>query len=618
MFGFRYLVRQVVGLMAVLMLGLSTMPAQAQLQVLPLAMPTKQPTRSPANARVAAALTLPFFDDFSLAKRNTPDPTLWINSGTYVSNTNVLGHPSLNVVTFDGLKADGTPYVFSNPNAQDSTDALTSQLIDLSTLQPRDSLYLSFFWQARGLSERPDFGDGDSLRLQFMTNGGIWRTVWVEKAQNLRNSFTQVLIPVRAQLYLHASFQFRFQAFGRQSGAFDAWHLDYVYLNRGRRFNDFFVKDISVRRPLSPFLKRYWAMPLSHYRLNPSAETADSVRTDITNLFNNNNFTTFTFTSQDTLSKLTFQRLTTSVSENIPALSSLEKRVRLGALPTSFAGTKAVIKYKFDILTTDDQNPSIPGINLRRNDTLSAFTTLDDYYAYDDGSAENQAFIKRSDRAVVRFVMPKSDNVSGLRVNFTKSLRDISGQTFVVQLYDSDRGRPNKVLYQRAFKVEYPRSLDGFVEYKFDKAISVKDTFYLGWFQLNDEFITIGLDKNTPQFRNQIFFNAGSEWVQNTAVEGSLLLRPVIGGKVEEVITSLETQSADVVVSPNPTHGPLTWSGGNFTEASITDMAGRMLLEQHFDDASAAQLDLRALPAGLYILHLSDGQQRVAKKIVKY
>lgn len=598
--------------------GLGCSLSQAQVQVLPLSVPTKQTLRPPSSARTAA-LTLPFFDDFSLAKNNTPDPLLWLNTGTFVSNTNVTGHPSLNVVTFDGLKVDGTPYVFSNPNAQDSTDALTALPIDLSVFQPRDSLYLSFFWQARGLSERPDVGDGDSLRLQLLTNGGLWRTVWVEKAQNIRNTFTQVMLPIRAQIYLHGKFQFRFQAFGRQSGQFDAWHLDYVYLNRGRRANDLFVKDISVRRPISPFLKRYWAMPLSHYRLNPAAETADSVRTDITNLFNNNNFTTFTFSSQDTLSRSVFQRFSNSLSENIPALSSLEKRVRITPIPSSFAGSRAVVKYKFDVLTTDDQNPSIPGINLRRNDTLSAFTTLDDFYAYDDGTPEYQAFIKRLDRAAVRFVMPKQDNVSGLRVNFTKSLRDIEGQSFVVQLYDSDRGKPGKVVYQRAFRVTYPKTFDGFVEYKFDKAISVKDTFYLGWFQLNEDFITIGLDKNTPQFRNQIFYNAGSEWVQNTAVEGSLLLRPVIGGKIEEVITGLEPLAHDDVwVAPNPTNGPLVWQGGAFSHATLTDMTGRIVLEQELAPDAAQQINIALLPAGLYVLYLSDGQHRVAKKIVKY
>lgn len=588
---------------------------QAQIQVVPLVPQVQKTVHSSART---AALKLPFFDDFSLAKNGQPDPTLWINGGTLVNNTTAIGHPSLNVATFDGLKADGTPYIFTNANAQDSTDFLTSQTIDIAAFQPRDSLYLSFFWQAKGLIERPDVGDGDSLRLQFLTNGGIWRTVWVEKGQNISNNFTQVLVPVRAQIYLHDKFQFRFQAYGRESGRFDAWHLDYVYLNKGRRFNDLYVKDISVRKPLSPFLKRYWAMPLKQYLVNPAVETADSVKTDITNLFNNNNFTTYTFTAQDTISKAVFQRVTTTLSENIPSLSSQEKRIKTVPVPANFAGAKAVIKYKFDFLTTDDQNPSIPGINLRRNDTLSAITVLDDYYAYDDGTAEYQVFIKRLDRAAVRFVLNKADNVSGIRVNFTKSLKDVSGQSFVMQLYDSDKGKPGKVTYQRAFKVEYPKVFNGFTEFKFDKAISVKDTFYLGWFQLGEDFITIGLDKNNAQFRNQIYYNAGSEWIQNTSVEGSLMLRPVIGGKIEEVITGTEEPvSQSISVFPNPTTGIVRWQGGTITEVQVHDLTGRVMLRQDVKLGDNQQIDIQQFPAGMYLLRLSDGEKQVVKKILK-
>ena len=62
-------------------------------------------------------------------------------------------------------------------------------------------------------------------------DGNIWKTVWIDSAVTVSDKFVQVLIPIRANFYLHSGFQFRFQSYGRQSGQFDVWHLDYVYLD---------------------------------------------------------------------------------------------------------------------------------------------------------------------------------------------------------------------------------------------------------------------------------------------------------------------------------------------------------------------------------------------------
>ena len=146
----------------------------AQIQTIPLGTPV-----TPSAARVAAtnAVKLPFFDDFSFGlKLNTNN---WLSSGgTLVNNDYATNHPTINMLTFDGLKAEGTPYNFVNSLAEGPTDTLTSQVLDLSNYLPADSLYLSFFWQNSSLGDKPN--TNDSLRVQFLTNGGIWQTVWLE------------------------------------------------------------------------------------------------------------------------------------------------------------------------------------------------------------------------------------------------------------------------------------------------------------------------------------------------------------------------------------------------------------------------------------------------------
>jgi len=78
-------------------------------------------------------LTLPFFDDFS-SSSGFPDTSKWLYGsvgGTYINNRFCVDPPTLNVATFDGLKADGTPYNFTDPLAEGKADSLVSWPIDL-------------------------------------------------------------------------------------------------------------------------------------------------------------------------------------------------------------------------------------------------------------------------------------------------------------------------------------------------------------------------------------------------------------------------------------------------------------------------------------------------------
>ncbi|MDQ1085868.1 MULTISPECIES: T9SS type A sorting domain-containing protein [unclassified Siphonobacter] len=585
--------------------------AQAPFQVFPLTQ--AQENGSLRGARTQA-VSLPFFDDFSITRTGIPDPALWASGGgTVVNNTMATTHPSLNMVTFDGLRRDGTPYDFSNQYAQGLSDSLTSLPIDLSSYSIRDSLYLSFHWLSKGLGDQPD--SDDSLRVQFLTNGNLWQTVWVTKGGQVMNEFAIAMIPVKAALYLHAGFQFRIEAFGRKSGPFDAWHVDYVYLNRGRNSNDRYIKDVSIRRSISSYLKHYRTMPLAHYLINPAAETADTISTDITNLFNNNNFTTLRFRAQEMTTNQQIQNFTQTISENIPQLRSQEKFVRPTPLP-AFGGTRAVIRTTFDILTTDDQNPSIPGVDLRRNDTLSSTTELSNYFAYDDGTAEYAAGINQKYGYVaVRFILRKEDVVSGIRFQPIRYKTDITNQSIAVYVLQNQGNKPGQTMTRQSFAIRYPSDPRGFVEMKFQYPPAVKDTFWLAYQQLSDDVVAIGLDKNTPQFANQIYYNLGNEWVGNTTLAGTLLLRPVMGGQSSELITGVEDISEDqLMIHPNPSAGPIRWNLSAFRSIEVFDVSGRRLYAN--SNATDSTADLSGLRRGLYLIRLSNGRQSFVKKLV--
>ena len=575
------------------------------------------------------SLSLPFFDDFStltqspaLPTINQPNPARWQpGSGVYLNNTMSINHPTVGMASFDGLAANGLPYVLNNQFAQGYTDTLASRPINLAALSAADSVYLSFYWQSRGLGESPDVGD--SLTLQFQDRTGAWQTVWRAEGGVANNNFVQAFIPVISAAYLHGAFAFRFRAYGRESGPFDTWNIDYVYLNRGRSKNDRFVKDVAVRQSLSPLLKRYTAMPLTQYVVNPAAETADSVTTDINNLFDNFNFTTFRFIIRDEVSGRVVQDEPQTNTTLIPSLSAQRKRIRPAPITDFGTATRAVLRYKVDLLTTDDQNPSIPGVNLRQNDTISAPAVLDDYYAYDDGTWEFGLQVGPRERVAVRYILNKPDVISGVRAVIVPFRTNQVGQPFVLSVFSNSNGRPGTVLYQKSFATQYGPYRNGFVDFKFDRGIAVNDTFYVGYQQISTSdttFLRLGLDRNSP-FGSQIFYNGGSNWEQNQRsdalrIQGAFMLRPVMGGTASGLVTAAPEPKplTPLQAYPNPTTGLIRWDS-RLTRLDVLSVNGRLL--QSIEPGRGQQTaDLSYLPDGLYLLRLVAGDRTVVQKLI--
>lgn len=568
-------------------------------------------------------LGLPFFDDFSTTtSTRQPDPTRWQpGSGVYLNNTMAVNHPTVGMASFDGLAANGLPYVRNNQFAQGYTDTLASLPINLSGLAVTDSVYLSFYWQSRGLGESPDVGD--SLTVQFQDRAGVWRTVWRKEGGEANNNFISEFIPVSSVNNLHRAFAFRFRTYGRQSGPFDTWNIDYVYLNRGRSRNDRFVKDVAVRQPLSPLLKRYTAMPLAQYVVNPAAETADSVTTDVNNLFNNFNFTTFRFTVTDAVSGRVVQNDAQTNTVLIPSLSSQRKSMKPAPVTGLGTAKRAVLTYKIDLLTTDDQNPSIPGVNLRRNDTLSAQAVLDDYYAYDDGTWEFGLQIGPRERVAVRYILNKPDVISGVRAVIVPFRTNQTGQPFVLTVFSNVNGLPGTPLYQKSFATQYALARNGFVDFKFDRGIAVKDTFYVGYQQISTSdttFLRLGLDRNSP-FGRQIFYNGGSNWAQNQGsaalnIQGAFMLRPVMGGTDSGFVTATPepTPLLPLLAYPNPTTGIIRWDS-RLTRVEVLNAGGHLVyaVEPRRGQQSA---DVSHLPDGMYLLRLVQDDRSAVQKLI--
>ena len=78
-----------------------------------------------------------------------------------------------------------------------------------------------------------------------------------------------------------------------------------------------------------------------------------------------------------------------------------------------------------------------------------------------------------------------------------------------------------------------------------------------------------------------------------------------------------ESRVAELSVHPNPTNNllNLTWTGEQMEQMKVLDINGKIVLEREVEnDAFNLQLDVSMLPAGVYLIELSNGSQKLTKK----
>ena len=205
-----------------------------------------------------------------MIKSNYPVDSLWVNNfKVWINNGLGLNPPSLNVATLNGLdSADNSPYS-NQAIATGFRDTLVSQPIKLNEVisAERNSVYLSFFYQWSGNGEPPD--PSDYLRVDFRNDQGVWESVMTIRTISSfqKNEFYDTLLKVDGDRFFHENFQFRFMNYGRLSGPYDTWNIDYVYLNKNRTANDRYLPDRTIISSLTNLFNDYRAVPYDHFQI---------------------------------------------------------------------------------------------------------------------------------------------------------------------------------------------------------------------------------------------------------------------------------------------------------------------------------------------------------------
>lgn len=612
---------------------------------------------SQSRTKQSAPLTLPFFDDFSKPVNHLyADTSRWQNSfSTWINDGMAVHPPTIFVATFDGLDSAGNAYNANDVLLNGYTDELTSMPIDLSAnalaVDQRPTVYLSFFYQWAGNVEAPD--EKDFLELGFKDSLDAWQPVLTifPKEEPNADIFYDTIIQVNGAQFFHDGFQFRFRSYGRQSGPYDTWHLDYVYLNKGRNSGDMSFPDRALSTQLGPLFGKYRAMPRRHFFSNDQLTPPTFEIQNMKNVEASINFRTeglFSNTDLDTKTTTTYQTViakATPVNITNNVLFANEHRsVRMDTLPDIHDPQQfppdpgidsTLIRLTVALQTRDnvplnnappiepdstgDYTPNYRPIQFTTNDTLTADYVLSSYYAYDDGVAEYAAgLIEAGNLVAYQFDIDtsytlKQDTLVGFDVYFPP-YAITSNQTVDFFIYHDDNGKPGEQWLRIPSRRVLRKGVNQFQRIEFLPALLIDEPkFYIGWKEPVAGEVVVGLDVSNDT-GERIYVNTTGSWYQNIDVKGSLMLRPVFGSGIIDTRVGVEKEQY-ASVFPNPNRGDFYIEGGP-RDVAVLSLTGQRVALDILVGPERTEVRIAAPRAGLYILRYRTDHEIRSEKIV--
>jgi hypothetical protein len=618
---------------------------------------TKSKTKTNARTQDLVPRSLPFWDDFSWTQINKPGDTLanypvdslWAHNYSVLINNGLgLNPPSINVATFNGLASNNLPYS-EQTISKGFGDTLTSQPLKLNEVLPaeRNTVYLSFFYQWHGNGEPPD--PGDFLRVEFKNDAGAWENVLTITTSNSfkSNEFYDTLVQVSGDRFFHESFQFRFMNYGRISGPFDTWNLDYVYLNKGRNSNDRFLPDRTITSSLTALFNGYTAMPYDHFLAAVNDPLSAHPQFDVFNVRNDTatlsyvTSATFTHYKDSAVSHVEkIDELGNDGTSPIDGLTGIiyareRKTVTLEHVPDRSDALQfdpdadsVSVSLKVQLFTGDtfDPNTSPPvfannydpakyrPLDFRSNDTLRANYRLHNYYAYDDGSADYAVTLTNpSNRAAYLFELAtdEPDTLIGFDIYYPDY--GISPNLTVdFTVYDDNGGIPGVPIYTLPSYAIRKYGLNNFQKIRFGEQFLVEKNFYIGWKGTVGGTFKVGLDTNNDS-ASKLFVFINGAWYPNTDFTGSLMIRPVFGKGT--IVTGIEEDEVSAQIYPNPNEGSF-FVPTSFRILQINNVTGQSIAFSTEEQGENQRVSLGTSAPGLYLIRLQKGNQIFSSKIV--
>ena len=585
----------------------------------------------PTKSREAAALTLPFYDDFSTS-RVYPDSTKWADFNVYVNAGFPCHSITRNAATFDVLDAQGRvyDYAISNPFI---AEHLTSNAIRLDSvfdpepkaLTPADSLFFSFFYQPQGNGNAPEAQD--SLVLEFgviVEMDTLWHHIWSTPgrtlaqflAENDSSFFKQVMIPITDTTYFKSGFCFRFYNYASivghsqpsSRGNEDNWNIDVVYLNYGRSATDPSYPKVSFTGMTPSFLNRYRVMPYKHYRANPTAHIAEKYAIYVSNLDHQAHHLKHQYTVDQIDGSQHYSYTSHGTVYTAPLSYSKADTAmvaQLFAMDFDRDSTSFLIRHYISDSTC---NPPLV-------DSMVYLQGFYNYFAYDDGIPEMGFGVEPSPGGsfAVKFELSELDTLRGVQILFNHTLNDANNQYFDIVVWKDNNGKPGDEVYRLTNrKPQWDEQIYRFAYYKFDRRIRLNGVFYIGIVQQGSGLLNVGFDTSVD-YSQYNFINVTGAW-QPSSKQGAIMMRPVVGAGY--YIGVDENNSTELNIYPIPASSSIHIEGvTDGVSITLYDLTGRKVMQRSFTN----EIPVSQLCEGLYFLSITtaDGSVVTKKIIVK-
>jgi len=561
------------------------------------------------SAAPGDTLKLPVIDDFS-APGIFPDPTIWIDSNVFINPGFSSNPPSVGMATFDGLDKTGNPYNNSSVSQYGVTDKLESKPVNLfaddngNPYTLADGITLSFYYQRRGLGDNPEFGD--SLQLEFyQPDSAKWYWQWSMDGGTFDFNFIRIFVGISDPMYLKNGFRFRFRSYGSLTGTLDNWNLDYVILKKQIFPGDSLINDIGYRLPAHSLIKGFTSIPYDHYKYLGAGGQANLMKTVDTlrvfNLFNTASAPSqVNFRIYDQAGGLQYLYNTSGNGNIVIAADSL-KDYGYPNPPFSYRYPDSIPGNYAEFLLVD--NLASPNQDLNKNnDTIRYRQIFDNYYSYDDGSAEAGYSLINSPNGKLAYKIDliKPDTMRGMYIHWNQMNANVSLKLFKMVVWQSLT--PENIIFQELNqKPMYDDSINGFRYYVFSTGLPLAaGSYYIGLVQSAADALNLGFDRNINS-NSKMFYNTTGNWL-NSSIPGSFMFRPVFGDTV--LTTGINDHIAEqrFTIYPNPADDyiNITHHGAEgIYQYSITDLSGR---EIRRPELLRSRIDVSMLTDGFYFI----------------
>lgn len=619
-----------------------------------------------ASANSSAAITLPFYDDFSVISVY-PSHLRWADTYAFINTDFAKYPPSIGVATLDALDETGALYLTAGPNPFDA-DNLTSLPIRLDSIfspvkkaiSRSDSVYLSFYYQPQGRTISPpskkaslilDFhspGDDDTIvTVSGTTILPKWNQIWSTDggtpvdtfAMPDNHYFRQVLIPISDSAYYYKNgFQFRFRNIAALSGNSQPdwrsngsnWNIDVVYLTTGRSLHDTILRDVAFGDRAPSMLRNYESMPLRQYRNNFVNEMKDTLDIAIANLDNQNQNVSYQYNAR----KNSLAPFSTydggSYTINPYVTNGYSAYKPFARPPVNFffppSNDEKVVFHIIHTLTPD------PNPLFRSNDSISFDQLFSNYYAYDNGTAEAGIGINGAAGSyAVQFKLNVADTLRGIQIYFNPVISGTNQNLIDLVVWNDAYGKPGQIIKTLSGVTPiYTSSLNELNPYWFETPVIIDPAsfpgliFYIGWTQSSVENLNVGFDRYKDSHLRR-FYNVDGNWETSSSINyGSLLMRPVVG-MVNPLGTGNASKTEHLSIQPNPvTDGnliirlPESWKNTLNTnqDINIISASGSMVMSGAFSNP----VNVSTFAPGFYMVILTDknsGQRATGKLIIR-